>query len=196
MFDMSWSEMLLIAVVALIFIPPKDLPKLVKTVAGYARKARSMAREFQSGLEEMAREAELDELKRTVEDTAGGDLAKDIENSIDPSGSTTRMFDHPPDHVEPAPPAAEPGVPAADVAPSGQPAAIPPAVGASLNAGLIAADTAPTEPAAFEPAQLGSAPGKPVLAEPAPHAEGGPLPAHAETVPADEVKAKTGTAER
>jgi sec-independent protein translocase protein TatB len=102
MFDMSWSEMLLIAVVALIVIGPKDLPKVVKTLAGYARKARSLAREFQSGLEEMAREAELDDLKRTVEETVAVDPAKELENSIDPTGSMTRMFDQPPDYIPPS----------------------------------------------------------------------------------------------
>lgn len=102
MFDMSWSEMLLIAVVALIVIGPKDLPKVVKTLAGYARKARSLAREFQSGLEEMARDAELEEMKRAVEETTSTDIAKELENSIDPSGSTTRIFEKDPDYVPPA----------------------------------------------------------------------------------------------
>jgi sec-independent protein translocase protein TatB len=126
MFDMSWSEMLLIAVVALIVIGPKDLPKVVKTLAGYARKARSLAREFQSGLEEMAREAELDDLKRTVEETVAIDPAKELENSIDPTGSTTRMFDQPPDYIPPSD-----GPPVEESPAASSPAALPAPASAS-----------------------------------------------------------------
>ncbi len=93
MFDMSWSELLLIAVVALIVIGPKDLPKAVKVVAQLARKARTLAREFQSGFEEMAREAELHEVKRELESTASGDYARELEHSIDPGGQVARSLE-------------------------------------------------------------------------------------------------------
>ena len=95
MFDMSWSELLLIAVVALIVIGPKDLPKAVKVLAQLARKARALAREFQSGFEEMAREAELHEVKREIESTASADYAQEIEHAIDPGGQVARSLEHP-----------------------------------------------------------------------------------------------------
>ena len=51
MFDIAWSELGVIAVVALVVIGPKDLPRVLRTMGQWTSKARSMAREFQSGLE-------------------------------------------------------------------------------------------------------------------------------------------------
>ena len=56
MFDIAWSELGVIAVVALIVIGPKDLPKVLRTIGQWTAKARSMAREFQSGIDDMVRE--------------------------------------------------------------------------------------------------------------------------------------------
>src|SRR5579871_84182 len=80
MFDFSWSELAVIGVVALIFIGPKDLPKAMKTAAFWLRKARSVSREFQNTVEQMMREAELDEIKREIE--SAGRQAQSI---IDPT---------------------------------------------------------------------------------------------------------------
>jgi sec-independent protein translocase protein TatB len=66
MFDLGWSELLVVAVLAIIFVGPKDLPKMMRTVGQYVAKARAMAREFQSSFDELARETELDELRREV----------------------------------------------------------------------------------------------------------------------------------
>lgn len=90
MFDMSWSELMLIAIVALIVIGPKDLPRMVKIFASFARKARGLAREFQSGIEEMSREAELDSIKSEIDAAASTDLKAHIENTIDPGGALTK----------------------------------------------------------------------------------------------------------
>jgi sec-independent protein translocase protein TatB len=68
MFDFGWSELAVIAVVALVVIGPKDLPKVLRTAGFWMRKVRSIASEFQSSIEQMAREAELDELRKQVED--------------------------------------------------------------------------------------------------------------------------------
>lgn len=67
MFDMGWDEMLLIGVVSLVVIGPKDLPKVLRQAGIWVRRAREMASEFQRGVEEMTREAELDTLKKDVE---------------------------------------------------------------------------------------------------------------------------------
>src|SRR5687768_6588424 len=64
MFGVDTSELLLIAVVALIFIGPKDLPKAMRTVGGWVGKVRGMARHFNSGIEAMVREAELEEMEK------------------------------------------------------------------------------------------------------------------------------------
>lgn len=63
MFDFDFSKLLLIGVVALIFIPPKDLPAAMRTVGQLIGKARRMAAEFQGQFNEAIREAELDGLK-------------------------------------------------------------------------------------------------------------------------------------
>jgi sec-independent protein translocase protein TatB len=66
MFDLGWSELLLIAGVALIVIGPKDLPQAIRAVTQIIRKMRGMAREFQSSLDDLAREAGVDEVKRDL----------------------------------------------------------------------------------------------------------------------------------
>ena len=60
MFDIGWSEMALVALLALIVIGPKDLPRVMRTASHWVRKARALGREFQSGVDEMIREADLD----------------------------------------------------------------------------------------------------------------------------------------
>ena len=93
MLDFSWSEILLIAVVTLMVVRPKDLPQVLKYVAQFARKARAMAREFQSGVEEMVREAELHEVKSQIESAVSTDLAQELDHSIDPGGTIAQSLD-------------------------------------------------------------------------------------------------------
>jgi sec-independent protein translocase protein TatB len=90
MFDIGWSEMAIIAFVALIVIGPKDLPRTLKTVAHWMRKARSLTREFQSGIDEMVREAELDDARKALDATRRGNLERTISNAVDPEGELTR----------------------------------------------------------------------------------------------------------
>jgi sec-independent protein translocase protein TatB len=95
MFDIGWSEMAVILLVALIVIGPKDLPRLARTMGQWAAKGRAMAREFQRSLEDMAREAELDDVKREIEKVGRMDIKKSIEKTIDPTGELGRAFDPP-----------------------------------------------------------------------------------------------------
>ena len=98
MFDIGWTEMAVIAVVVIIFIGPKELPGVLRTLGQWVSKARAMAREFQDGIEDMARETGLDEAKREIE-TAAGDIGGVIEKSIDPGAELKGAFD--PDHPLP-----------------------------------------------------------------------------------------------
>ena len=68
MFDLGWSELLLVAVLAIVFIGPKDLPRVMRTLGQYVGKMRAMAREFQNSFEDLARESELEELRQQVAD--------------------------------------------------------------------------------------------------------------------------------
>ncbi len=63
MFDIAPSEFLLLGIVALIFIGPKDLPRAMRVVGQFVGKARGMARQFRSGFDSMMREAELEEME-------------------------------------------------------------------------------------------------------------------------------------
>ncbi len=64
--DIGWPEFLLIGVVALLVIGPKDLPAALRVAGYWVRKARTMSREFQSHFEQMLREAELDEVRQEL----------------------------------------------------------------------------------------------------------------------------------
>ncbi len=95
MFDIGWSEMLVIVALAVVVVGPRDIPKVVRTVGQWIGKARSLARDFQGSLEDMAREAELDELKKTVTEATNFDVKKQIEQAIDPTGSLDGALDFP-----------------------------------------------------------------------------------------------------
>jgi sec-independent protein translocase protein TatB len=68
MLDIGWSELLVIAIVALIVVGPKELPKLLRTMAQGMAAVRRMAGDFQGQFREAMREAELDGVRKTVED--------------------------------------------------------------------------------------------------------------------------------
>ena len=87
MLDIGWTEMLVIAVIAIIVIGPRDLPKMLKTVGGWVRKARATVRELQTGIEDMAREAELDEVKKSVESATRVDNWLDDKAVVKPPAS-------------------------------------------------------------------------------------------------------------
>src|SRR5579875_1134704 len=84
MFDFSWSEIALIAVVV---IGPKDLPRALRTAGQWIRKARAVSREFQSTIEQMIREAELDDIKQQIDKAGNFDLNREVERIVDPDGS-------------------------------------------------------------------------------------------------------------
>jgi sec-independent protein translocase protein TatB len=75
MFDISWTEFLLIGIVALIVIGPKELPTVMRTMGQWTRKVRSMAADFQNQFHEAMREAEMADLKKQVDD-----IAQDVKN--------------------------------------------------------------------------------------------------------------------
>ena len=89
MLDIGWVELSIIAIITVLVVGPKEIPRVLRTVTQVVRKVRSMASEFQSGIDELAREAELDDLKKDIEKTASRDLAGDLENTIDPTGEVT-----------------------------------------------------------------------------------------------------------
>lgn len=93
MFDLGWSELLLIAVIALVVVGPRDLPRMMRTAGQYMAKARKVAREFQATFDELARETEVEELRREVvslksEATAPlNEMRKDLDKAMQPPSS-------------------------------------------------------------------------------------------------------------
>jgi len=84
MFGFSWSEILIIGAIALVVIGPNDLPRAMKTAARWMSAGRKLAREFQSHVDDLVREAELDELREQARKLAMTPLSEHIENVVDP----------------------------------------------------------------------------------------------------------------
>lgn len=82
MFDIGGWEFLVIVVVAIVVIGPKDLPHVIRGVSQWMAKARELAREFRSGLDELSREVELDKLQREVRSSVGADELHETVHSI------------------------------------------------------------------------------------------------------------------
>jgi sec-independent protein translocase protein TatB len=92
MFDFAWSEILLIGAVALIAIGPKDMPAAIRTVSGMIKKARRMAAEFQTHVDEMVREADLGDVKKAFSDIRNLDIPSLLEKHVDPDRSIRNTF--------------------------------------------------------------------------------------------------------
>jgi len=119
MFDIGWSEFVVIGVVALIAIGPKELPGVLRTVGQYMGKVRRMASEFQSQFQEAMREAEMADIKKSVDEMTEaatkqftdfdpiGTVRKEIESlsSIDPMKDTTSTASASPEAAPPSIPA-------------------------------------------------------------------------------------------
>jgi sec-independent protein translocase protein TatB len=95
LFDLGMSELLLIGVVALVVIGPKDLPKALRVAGFWVKKARTLSREFQSSVEQMIREAELDEMRQELKKATEIDLEKEFRQTIDPTGSLAESLKPP-----------------------------------------------------------------------------------------------------
>ena len=106
MFDFAWSEIALIGAVALIAIGPKDMPAAIRTVSSMIKKARRMAAEFQTHVDEMVREADLGDVKKAFTDIRNLDIPSLLEKHVDPDRSIRSTFAE--DPFKPTYPVAEP----------------------------------------------------------------------------------------
>ncbi|MCP1227621.1 Sec-independent protein translocase protein TatB [Acetobacter fabarum] len=96
MFDFAWSEFALIGAVALVVIGPKDLPVAIRGLAKGIKKARALASEFQSHLDEVVREADLSEVSEHVRDLKNLNVRGRIMKALDSDGSLNRAVSAPP----------------------------------------------------------------------------------------------------
>jgi sec-independent protein translocase protein TatB len=125
MFDIGWSELVVIAVVALIAIGPKELPGVLRTVGQWMGKARKMAAEFQGQFNEAMREAEMADLKKSfddIKDVATGFSTGNIMTSLQKDVSDALKID---DIDKPATSATEAPVVAATETPAIEPPLTP-----------------------------------------------------------------------
>lgn len=95
MLDLGWTEMLVVVVVAILVIGPKDLPRALRSLGRWVGKARAVAREFQSSVDEMIRESELDDLRRQAESAGRVDLSDVPRRGEDPTGGRQGKFEGP-----------------------------------------------------------------------------------------------------
>lgn len=169
MFDIAWGEFIVIAVVALIVIGPKELPAVLRTIGQWTVKIRRMAAEFQGQFQEALREAEMADLRKEVDNL--NEQARNF-TSFDPVSFQAATKDK----EEPKP--EEAGQPADAPKPYAGPTLAPPdavpelaqAVGPSgADGGLDAA--AAVHPA-IEPPATSEAPAAPSAAVPPPSPEG------------------------
>ena len=88
MLDFSWSHILILLVVALVVVGPKDLPRLMHMAGKWAGKARAMANEFRKSFDEMARQTELDELRKEIEDLKKNNPVSDMMGAMNDATSS------------------------------------------------------------------------------------------------------------
>ena len=169
MFDISWTEFLLIGVVALIFIGPKELPAVLRTLGQWTRRIRSMAADFQNQFQEAMREADMADLKKQVDDIAHDiksyDPLKDVRADVEAAGKDIQSSLEKPAESAAETATAQSETPAltdataaatgpvaseavAELAAPAEPAATAPATDYSREAAVVAAAIAPVVPEA------------------------------------------------
>ncbi|OQM75773.1 Sec-independent protein translocase protein TatB [Manganibacter manganicus] len=84
MFDVGWTEMLVIAVVMIVVVGPKDLPQMLRTMGRMAAKLRNMAGDFQKQFNDALKEAELDDVKKSVDSLRGLNPMTEIRKQLNP----------------------------------------------------------------------------------------------------------------
>jgi sec-independent protein translocase protein TatB len=87
MFDFAWSELALIGVVAVVVLGPKELPNAMRSLGKFTRQARKLAGEFQGHVNDLMREAELEEVRSSVQKITNTNVGAEIDKLIDPTGA-------------------------------------------------------------------------------------------------------------
>jgi sec-independent protein translocase protein TatB len=156
MFDFAWSEIAVIVVVALVAIGPKDMPVAIRAMTGWAKKARRMAAEFQTHVDEMVREANLDEVRDQINELRKFGVKGVVAEAIDPDHSLRDTFASNP--LEPTP-VSSTGTAAAMASESGGDVAVAELERPddAIEAPVVVAATDPVAPAFIPPALAAAA---------------------------------------
>jgi sec-independent protein translocase protein TatB len=151
MFDLSWGEMGIIAVVALVVLGPKELPNALRTMNMLMKNARKLAGEFQSGVNEIIREADLDEARKKLQEVQSlnkNQIQNAIEKAVDPTGEMKSALTIKDDPTGPAPTEISKPVESTAIE-SGEDDAVE--IAAAQPVGLPAAGPSASEPASSDP---------------------------------------------
>ena len=144
MFDLSWGEMGIIAVVALVVLGPKELPNALRTMSMLMKNARKLAGEFQSGVNEIIREADLEDARKKLQEVQSlnkNQIQKAVEKAVDPTGEVKAALNE----VDPTGPAKTETKPAETPAiESGEDDAVE--IAAAKPVSLPASEPTPAEP--------------------------------------------------
>ena len=90
MLDIGGWEFLVVAFVLIMVVGPKELPRMLRSFTGFTKQMRRMAREFTDGMHQLAADADVADLKATMDKAKGGNL-DDLANAIDPGGSVSEQ---------------------------------------------------------------------------------------------------------
>ncbi|WP_044547812.1 Sec-independent protein translocase protein TatB [Mesorhizobium japonicum] len=142
MFEVGWTEMLVIAIVMIVVVGPKDLPNMLRTFGRTTAKLRSMAADFQKQFNEALKEAELDDVKKSVDELRGLSPVAEIRKQLNPFEQAAADVRAGVDAAMKPKPAADPAAPAA----STPQAAEPLKNGATEMPGVSAAGATPPTP--------------------------------------------------
>ncbi|MFO1184151.1 MAG: Sec-independent protein translocase protein TatB [Bauldia sp.] len=169
MFDIGWTELLVVAVVAIVVVGPKDLPRMLRAFGRWVGKVKAVAADFQRQFNEAVRQAELDDVRKEMESLTNidplADVKKEMEeiSTLDPLAGTDTSLGPPVTAPAPAPPSVD-----ADAYGGGS---IPPPVAPAVPAAAAVTERPPVPV---------NAPRNPLLRVP-------PKPAPADPIPAKSV---------
>ncbi|KRB14086.1 preprotein translocase subunit TatA [Mesorhizobium sp. Root695] len=190
MFEVGWTEMLVIAIVMIVVVGPKDLPNMLRTFGRTTAKLRAMASDFQKQFNEALKEAELDDVKKSVDELRGLSPMAEIRKQLNPFEQAAADVRSGVDAAMKPKPADDPATPVA----STPQAAEPLKNGATTMPGGNAAEAAPAAPIfpamTDESVVTSSLPTAPVVTPKASPAKNAAKPAPAKAMPIAKASAK------
>ena len=113
MFEVGWSELLVIAVVMIVVVGPKDLPNMLRTFGRTAAKLRAMAGDFQKQFNDALKEAELDDVKNSIDSLRGLNPLNEVRKQLNPFEQAAADVRSGVDTMMKPKPAADPATPPA-----------------------------------------------------------------------------------
>ncbi|RWD96092.1 Sec-independent protein translocase protein TatB, partial [Mesorhizobium sp.] len=121
MFEVGWSELLVIAVVMIVVVGPKDLPSMLRTFGRTAAKLRAMAGDFQKQFNDALKEAELDDVKSSIDSLRGLNPMNEVRKQLNPFEQAAADVRSGVDTMMKPKPAADPAAPAASTPQAAEP---------------------------------------------------------------------------